>query len=134
MTRQEEIQQLLAELNATHDEREERRIRRELRKRGHYVSRDGRTQGVVRGVFVAARRQRHAPARSGSSPTTLADESPAPYLSGQVVTTLRLPADLHRRLGLLAADEGKSANGILEDLLRKHLDEQGVPSRLQRDH
>ena len=38
-----------------------------------------------------------------------------------MVTTLRLEGDLPRRLQSLAADEGKSANAILEDLLWKHL-------------
>lgn len=132
MTKQEEIQRLLAELKASNNDLEQRRIRRELRRRGHYLSRDGQTRGVVRGVFVAARRVR-SPSTGSKAGTTARDESPTPYLSTSVVTTLRLPADLHRRLGLLAADEGKSANAIIEDLLRKHLDQQGIPSRLKRE-
>jgi hypothetical protein len=107
MTKADEVRQLLKDLQAADDENEQRRIRRELRKRGHYVSRLGRT---VAG-FVMARR-----------------EGPP-----SVVTTLRLEGDLHRRLQLLGADEGRSANAIIEELLRKHLDEQGIPSRLKRE-
>ena len=132
MTKQDEIRQLLAELKAANNERDQRHIRRELRKRGHYVSRDGKTQGLVRGVVVLARRRARDPHRSESVTVTTNEEQPAPA-TGQVVTTLRLPADLHRRLQLLAADEARSANAIIEELLRKHLDEQGIPSRLKRE-
>ena len=107
MAKKEEVRQLLAELEASQDDNDQRRIRRELRKRGHYVSKHGK---LIAG-FVATRR-----------------DSPPP-----VVTTLRLEVEVHRRLQLLAVDEGKSANGIIEELLKKHLDELGIPSRLQRD-
>lgn len=107
MSSETAVKQLLESLEAAGSETEQRRIRRQLRKLGHYVSKHGRTAG---GVAVGRR------------------EGPP-----SVVTTLRLEGDLHRRLQLLAADEGKSANAILEDLLRKHLDEQGVPSRLRRE-
>ena len=50
--------------------------------------------------------------------------------SDHVVTTLKLPTDLHRRLAFLAADQATSANAIVEDVLRAHLDRLGVPTRL----
>ncbi len=107
MNRQETIQQLLRDLEAADDQREQRRIRRELRKLGYYVSRHGK---LIAGLVLAKR-----------------DGPP------HVVTTLRLDGDLHRRLQLLAADEGKSANAIVEELVRKHLDQLGIPPRLKRE-
>jgi hypothetical protein len=103
----DEVKRLLAELKTARNELDERRIRRKLRKLGWYVSRDGK----------------------GEAQPEQADRPQ----EATVVTTLRLAADAHRRLQLLAADEGKSANAIIEELLRKHLDEQGVPSRLKRE-
>jgi predicted HicB family RNase H-like nuclease len=107
MSKQDEIRQLLGDLEAADNEADQRRIRRELRKRGYYISRQGKT----------------AAAGTMARPEGLTS----------VVTTLRLEGDLHRRLQFLAADEGKSANAIIEGLLRQHLDEQGIPSRLKRD-
>lgn len=104
MNRRTRIRQLLR-LRSSDDERVARHARSELQKLGYSVSR--------RGSPSAGRATRQAPAQP-------------------VVTTLRLGADTHRRLQLLAADEGKSANAIIEKLLRRHLDAQGVPSRLKR--
>ena len=101
------MKRLLTELKAASNELDERRIRRRLRKLGWFVSRDGRGEGQ--------------PAKA------------SPPADQTVVTTLRLSSEVHRRLQLLSADEGLSANAIIEELLRKHLDEQGVPSRLKRE-
>lgn len=125
MSRMQEIRQLLTELKTADNEAASRRIRRELRKRGHFVSKSGR---IAVGI-VATRRRSH----NGNREHAAGDVGDSTRQSPSVTTTLRLAGDVHRRLQLLAADEGKSANAIIEDLLRRHLDELGIPSHLKRE-
>lgn len=105
MTKDEKIEKLLAELRAATTERDRKRIRGEL----------------------------HDLDFHNFNPEGIRTKQPRPEPPQQVSTTFRLSTDVHRRLQILAADEGKAANTIVEDLLREHLDKLGIPSRVKRE-
>jgi predicted transcriptional regulator len=53
--------------------------------------------------------------------------------AGILVTTVRLPIELHRRLSFAAIDEGVTASDVIQRALAAYLDREGIPARLKRE-